>query len=74
MAAGTGFASPHRQLMEIILKPALLLVLACAVMAASACVVDPYGYGGRGYYGRDNDRGYDGDRGREDYGRRVWRE
>jgi hypothetical protein len=58
------------------MKLRLLIVLACTLLAVSACVVEPYG-GGRGYYG---DRGYygggyyGGDRGPHDYGRRVWRE
>jgi hypothetical protein len=42
-----------------------LIILACALRAISACVVDPYPYGGRGYYGN----GYYS----EDYGHRVWR-
>ncbi len=39
----------------------LLLVLACTLLAVSACVVTPYG-GGPGYYDHH-----------DDYGRRVWR-
>jgi len=46
------------------MKLRLLIVLAGALLAVSACVVEPYGYGGRGgYYG-----------GEHDYGRRVWHE
>lgn len=39
----------------------LLIVLACTLLAVSACVVAPYGGGGRHYGG-----GY------HDYGRPVW--
>jgi hypothetical protein len=42
------------------------IALACTLLALSACVVEPYGGGGRGYY--------NGDYGHNDYGRRVWRE
>jgi hypothetical protein len=47
------------------MKLGLLIMLACTLMTLSACVVEPYGRD-RGYY--------HGDRGEEDYGRRVWRE
>jgi hypothetical protein len=50
----------------------LFVVLACVMLAVSACVVEPYGGGGRGGYGHDgySQGGYGG---RPDYGRRVWR-
>ncbi len=60
-----------------------LIVLACTLWAISACVVEPYGEGGRGYYGggpgyyyggEHSYYGYGGDHGQHDYGRRVWRE
>jgi hypothetical protein len=40
-----------------------LILLACALLALSACVVEPWGGGGErgGYYG-----------GGHDYGHRVW--
>jgi hypothetical protein len=47
-----------------------LIVLACTLLAVSACVVEPWGYeGGRrgNFYGG-------GEHGEHDYGRRVWRE
>lgn len=52
-----------------------LLVLACTLLAASACIVRPYDgqrtyYNDGGYHGHD-DGGY---RGQDDYGRRVWHE
>jgi hypothetical protein len=43
-----------------------LIILACALLAVSGCIVAPFG-GERGYY---NDGGYHGG----DYGRRAWRE
>jgi hypothetical protein len=55
----------------------LLIVLAGTLLAVSACVVEPYGGGGRGVYfggGGYNDHGDHGDRGDRDYGRRVWHE
>lgn len=41
------------------MKLSTLVVLACTLLAVSACIVEPLGYRG--------------DRGHEDYGRRVWR-
>jgi hypothetical protein len=53
------------------MKLRLLIVLACALLAVSACVVEPYGGGGRGgYYGGGY---YGGGYSQHDYGRRVWR-
>jgi hypothetical protein len=50
------------------MKLQLLVVLACALLAVSACVMEPYGGGNpRGYY-------YGGGYGEHDYGRRVWRQ
>lgn len=59
----------------------LLIALGCTLLAISACVVEPYGGGGRGpyysgggiYFGGDGDH-HRGDRDQHDYGRRVWRE
>jgi hypothetical protein len=45
------------------MKLRLVIVLACTLLAVSACVVEPYGGGGAYYYGGDHG----------DYGRRVWR-
>jgi hypothetical protein len=52
---------------ETIMKLRLFVVLACTLLAVSACIVEPYGGGGRGGY-------YRGDYSQHDYGRRVWRE
>ena len=46
------------------MKLRLLVVLACTLLALSACVVEPFG-GGHGGYNR-------GGGGEHDYGRRVW--
>jgi hypothetical protein len=69
-----GAATPHYGYMETVMK-LRLLVLACTLLAASACIVRPYDgqrtyYNDGGYHGHD-DGGY---RGQDDYGRRVWHE
>lgn len=46
------------------MKLSVLIALAISLLVTSACVIVPLG-GGRGYYG---------DHGDGDYGRRVWRE
>jgi hypothetical protein len=62
------------------MKLRLLIVLACASLAVSACMVAPYGGGPGGYYrgevGRQDyaRRVWQEDEGRHDYGRSVWRE
>jgi hypothetical protein len=43
----------------------MFIVLALTLLAVTACVIEPYGDGGRGDHFR-------GDRGQSDYGRRVW--
>jgi len=48
------------------MKLKTLIVLACTLLAVSACVIAPYGYGGGG--GGRHGGGEHGD-----YGRRVWR-
>ena len=49
------------------MKLRLLVALACTLLAVSACVVEPFGDGGRGgHYG-------EGGGGQHEYGRRVWR-
>ncbi len=50
------------------MKLRLLIVLACTLLAVSACVVEPYG--GPAYYGGGGI--YIGGGGGHDYGRRVW--
>lgn len=51
---------------EMIMKLRLLIVLACTLLAISACVIVPVGGGGgRGEY-------YRGDQDRHEYGHRVW--
>jgi hypothetical protein len=50
---------------EAIMKPELLMALVGILLAVSACVVEPYGGGGRGYY-------YGGGHYEHDYGRPVW--
>jgi hypothetical protein len=47
----------------MIMKLRILILLACTLLAVSACVVEPLygGGGGGGYY-----------RGDQDYGRRAW--
>jgi hypothetical protein len=53
---------------ETTMKLQQLVVLACALLALSACVVEPYGGGNpRGYY-------YSGGYGEHDYGRRAWQQ
>jgi hypothetical protein len=52
------------------MKLRLLIALVCTLLAVSACIVEPFGYGGRG----DFRGGYHGDHDGHDYGRRVWRE
>jgi hypothetical protein len=55
----------YHLLVEAIMKPGLLIVLAGILLAVSACVVEPYGGGGRGYY-------YGGGYYQHEYGRPVW--
>jgi hypothetical protein len=52
--------------METIMKLRLAIVLACALLGLSACVIEPYGYG----YGAGGDY-YAG--GHHDDGHRTWR-
>jgi hypothetical protein len=47
----------------------LLIVLACTLLAVSACVVEPFG---RGYGGGGRGEYYGGGQSEHDYGRRVW--
>ena len=54
-----------RHFMETVMKLRVLLALAITLLAVSACVVEPYRGGGRGYYGG----GYHD----HEYGRPVWR-
>jgi len=49
------------------MKQALLVVLACACLAVSACVAEPYG--DRGYYHSNGDYGHHD----HDDGYRGWR-
>lgn len=52
--------------METIMTLRLVIVLACALLGLSACVIEPYGYGyggGGDYYGG----------GHHDDGHRTWR-
>ena len=51
---------PLRSLKDKIMKARLMTVLACALLAASGCVMEPYGsgyYGGQGQHGQ---QGYGG--------------
>ena len=48
------------------MKLRMLIFLTCALLAVSACVIEPYGYGGGDHYGGHSE-------GHHDYGRRVWR-
>ena len=47
----------------------LLIVLACTLLAVSACVVEPFG---GGYRGGGRGEYYGGGQSEHDYGRRVW--
>ncbi len=50
------------------------LLLACTLLSLTACIIEPYGGGGRGDYS-DRRLGYDRDGGGpSDYGHRVWHE
>jgi hypothetical protein len=56
------------------MKLRLLFVLVCTLLAVSACVVEPFGGGGRGgYYEGGRGGHYEGGQGQHEYGRRVWR-
>jgi hypothetical protein len=50
---------------EAIMKSGMLMALVGILLAVSACVVEPYGGGGPGYY-------YGGGHYEHDYGRPVW--
>jgi hypothetical protein len=53
------------------MKLRMFVVLAGAMLALSACVIEPYGGGGRGPYYGGGGGIYIG--GEHDYGRPVWR-
>jgi hypothetical protein len=61
------------------MKLQLLVVLAGILLAVGACVVEPYGGGGHGYYGGRQSQYYGGQgqyygggQSQYGYGRRVW--
>jgi hypothetical protein len=61
------------------MKLQLLIALTGILLAVSACVVEPYGGGGHGYYGGRESQYYGGQgqyygsgQSQYGYGRRVW--
>jgi hypothetical protein len=60
--------------MEMAMSLRLFIVLACALLAVSACIVAPFGSGGGhgGYHGGGGGGGEGHGEGYHDYGRRVW--
>lgn len=60
-------ARANGALMETIMTLRLVIVLACALLGLSACVVEPYGYG----YGGGGGEYYGG--GHHDDNHRTWR-